>query len=245
SHTQPFCPGARLRKRSFANFLLATFLVALVAVAWVPLAPLRAQSGTQPALRLDTGEQIFKAGCVSCHGADGRGAPQSVAGFERPDTFPDFTDCPTTTPEPDTSWKAIITHGGPYRGFSQIMPSFGEALTEQQIDKVVAYLRSLCTNKHWARGELNLPRAIGTEKAFPENEHVISSGVNVHGAPGVSTSIIHERRFGMKNQLELELPLEFQHPDQRWYGGVGDFLVGWKHEFYSNLRSGSIFALQG
>jgi mono/diheme cytochrome c family protein len=221
------------------------FVAGLVAAGVAPLATLRAQSGTQPALRLETGAEIYKAGCVACHGGDGRGTSQNIAGFEKPDTFPDFTDCPTSTPETNTQWKAVIKEGGKARGFSDIMPSFGEALTDAQIDKVIAYLRSLCRNPHWARGELNLPRALGTEKAFPENENVISSGVNVRGAPGVSTSIIHEHRFGMKNQIELELPLEFQHPDRTWYGGVGDALFGFKREMYSNLRSGSIFSLQG
>ncbi len=40
-----------------------------------------------------TGEQIFKAACVACHGPDGKGQPQSVLGFEPPASFPDFTDC--------------------------------------------------------------------------------------------------------------------------------------------------------
>ena len=72
----------------------------------------------------------------------------------------------------------MIEHGGPSRGFSQIMPVFGKLLTSEEIDDVIAYLRGFCTNQHWARGELNLPRALVTEKAFPEDEVVISSAVN-------------------------------------------------------------------
>ena len=54
----------------------------------------------------------------------------------------------------------MITEGGPNRGFSQIMPSFKEALTSAQIDDVIIFLRSLCRNPHWPRGELNLPRVM-------------------------------------------------------------------------------------
>ena len=179
------------------------------------------------------GERIFKTTCVACHGSDGKGAPQTTAGFERPDTFPDFTRCDQTTPEPNSAWKDVIVHGGPSRGFSQIMPVWGKLLTSEQIDDVIAYLRGFCTNKHWPRGELNLPRALVTEKAFPEDEVVISNAVNTRGAPGV------------KNQIEIDVPLEFQDQNHTWYGGVGDTTLALKREIFSSLKSGSILSLQG
>jgi len=182
------------------------------------------------------GERIFKTTCVACHGSDGRGTPQTTAGFERPDTFPDFTRCDQTTPEPNSAWKDVIVHGGPSRGFSQIMPAFGELLTSEQIDDVIAFLRGFCTNKHWPRGELNLPRALVTEKAFPEDEVVISSAVNARGAPGVSVDIIHEQRFGVKNQIEIDVPLEFEDQNHTWYGGVGDTTRALKREIFSSRK---------
>ncbi|MEO8726503.1 MAG: cytochrome c, partial [Acidobacteriaceae bacterium] len=185
------------------------------------------------------GERIFKNGCVACHGADATGAPQTTAGFARPDTFPDFTKCDQTTPEPDSAWKDVIVNGGPSRGFSQIMPSFGVLLTSQEIDDVIAYLRHFCTNKHWARGELNLPRALITEKAFPEDEEVMSTAVNAQGAPGFVTDIIHEERFGVHNQIEVDVPVNAQDQNHTWYGGVGDTTFGIKREVFSSLRTGS------
>ena len=156
------------------------------------------------------GERIYKNACTSCHGAGGQGAPKAISGFEQPSTFPDFTKCDQTTPEVNSAYKAVIVHGGPHRGFSQIMPAFGEALTAQEIDDLVAYLRKFCRGSGWPRGELNLPRALVTEKAFPEDEEVISTGVNVNGAPGNETHIIHEQRFGMKNQIEVDVPIQFR-----------------------------------
>jgi mono/diheme cytochrome c family protein len=203
------------------------------------------QVGARSSLQLDSGEHIYKAACIACHGPDGTGTPQSIAGFERPRTFPDFTQCDQTTPEDNTAWKAVITNGGGYRGFSHIMPSFKEALTSKQIDQVIGYLRGFCRQPGWPRGELNLPRAIATEKAFPEDELVISSVFNAQGAPGIVSHIIHEQRFGKKNQIEVDVPLNFQDQNHTWYGGVGDTTLGLKRVMFSNLHSGSILSLQG
>ena len=104
---------------------------------------LQAQNSTK--LNLRTGKDIFQNACVGCHGADGRGAPDTTVGFKKPETFPNFSDCPSTTPEPNSPWRTIIHEGGKGRGFSAIMPSLAEALTAEQIGMVVAYLRSSCT----------------------------------------------------------------------------------------------------
>jgi mono/diheme cytochrome c family protein len=220
--------------------------VAVTIVAFVPLCSRAALFGrSADSALVSNGERIFRSACIACHGSDGRGTPKTQAGFDPPRTFPDFTRCDQTTPEPNVAWKDIIEHGGPARGFSQIMPSFGEALTSQEIDDVISYLRTLCRNSHWARGELNLPRALVTEKAYPENELVISTAVNASGNPGNTTDIVHEQRIGMKNQIEVDVPITFENQDHIWYGGVGDTTLGIKRAFYSNLRTGSIFAMQG
>lgn len=191
------------------------------------------------------GAKLYKQGCAACHGDDGRGAPQTLTEFKRPETFPDFSRCDQTTAETDAAYKDVITNGGPARGFSTIMPAFGEMLTSEQIDNVVAYLRSFCKQPSWPRGELNLPRAIVTEKAFPEDEEVLTTAVNVNGAPGNESHIIHEQRFGVKNQIEVDVPVLFQNQDHTWYGGVGDITLGAKRVMFSSLRSGSILSLQG
>jgi cytochrome c553 len=191
------------------------------------------------------GEQLYKAACVSCHGSGGQGAPQTISAFERPDTFPDFTRCDQTTAEVNSGYKSVIVNGGPTRGFSQIMPAFGQALSSEDIDDLVAYLRTFCRKRNWPRGELNLPRALVTEKGYPEDEEVISTAVNVQGAPGNESHIIHEQRFGVNNQIEVDVPIQFQNQDHVWYGGVGDATLALKRVMYSNLNSGSILSLQG
>jgi mono/diheme cytochrome c family protein len=201
---------------------------------------------TPKRLKLDTGKDIYDAGCAGCHGPDGKGQPQSTLGFEKPQTFPDFTECDQTTPEDDRAWKSVIRDGGPSRGFSQIMPSFSEALTSSQIDRVVAYMRGFCREHGWPRGELNLPRALSTEKAFPEKEDVITTAINVRGAPGVSNEIVHEHRLSTKSQLEVAVPVDFLRPlPGRWVGGIGDIALGLKRELFSSLSAGSILSVQG
>ncbi|MEA2259906.1 MAG: hypothetical protein QOJ51_2731, partial [Acidobacteriaceae bacterium] len=169
------------RRRSVAFASLVCIGLALsVSTLLLRSQTLRAPKPPDP----KNGERIYKSGCIACHGDMGKGAPQTSTEFRRPDTFPDFTQCSGTTAEPNAAWKAVIVHGGPSRGFSTIMPAFGQLLSPQDIDDVIAYLRGFCPNPHWPRGELNLPRALVTEKAYPEDEFVISTAANASGAPG-------------------------------------------------------------
>src|SRR5205809_5029235 len=169
-------------------------------LAQTPQTPTAGDAASE--LKLDTGKEIFEAACIGCHGPGGKGQAKSTLGFEPPSTYPDFSDCNGSTRERTFDWKATIHEGGRGRGFSEIMPSFSEALTLDQIDKVTQYLRTLCGEQAWPLGELNLPRALVTEKAFPEDEAVMTASVNSNGAGGVSSDMIYEKRIGAKNRLE-------------------------------------------
>jgi mono/diheme cytochrome c family protein len=191
------------------------------------------------------GRVIYEKGCIACHGSMGKGAPETSTVFTRPSTFPDFTRCDQTTAETNAAYKDVIVYGGPARGFSTIMPAFGELLTSQQIDDVIAYMRSFCTNSHWPRGELNLPRALVTEKAYPEDEVVLSTALNATGAPSFTTDVIHEQRFGVKNQIEVDVPVNYADQNHSWTSGTGDITFGLKRVMFSSLRTGSILSVQG
>jgi mono/diheme cytochrome c family protein len=193
---------------------------------------------------LTSGEAIFRAGCAGCHGPDGKGAPDTTVGFDKPATFPDFSDCPTTTPELDVDWKATIRQGGRGRGFSRIMPAFEEQLTDAQIDAVIGYLRTLCRGSGWPRGELNLPRPLATEKAFPESETALTTAVDAHHAPDVSNELVYERRLGIKTQLEVSIPFGSVHEESGTVArGVGDVGVGLKQVLLASTHS--ILSAQG
>ena len=199
---------------------------------------------TPPELKLDTGQQIYEAACIGCHGPGGKGQPETTLGFEKPPQFPDFSDCNGSAREDTFDWRATIHEGGPGRGWSDIMPSFSEALTLEQIEKVMQYLRTLCSESVWPLGEMNLPRALATEKAFPEDEWVLTSAVNANGNGSVDGELIYERRFGARNQLEFAAPYGFlQRENKSWIGGIGDLVFGYKRVMFSS--GNSIFSLQG
>jgi mono/diheme cytochrome c family protein len=192
-----------------------------------------------------SGEELYLHACASCHGAYGRGVPQSQLGFATP--VPDFSDCNFATREPDADWIAVAHQGGPVRGFAQDMPAFGKALNDKELQEIMDHIRTLCSSDDWPRGELNLPRPLVTEKAYPEDEAVISTSVDVENEGNVNSELVFERRFGARNQFELVVPFGFREsPAGNWNGGqLGDVAVGVKRALYHNLERGSIFSVTG
>jgi mono/diheme cytochrome c family protein len=216
-------------------------IVALILTATV--ATTHAQNRPRASLTDPDGVALFEAACATCHGSDGRGRSQAEVGFPTP--LPDFTDCDFAAREPNADWSAIIHEGGPVRGFNRMMPAFGAALTEEQIEAALTRLRSFCTNPDWPRGELNLPRALFTEKAYPEDEAVITTTVNTEGNSSIGTKFLYEQRFGTRNQMELSLPLyraDLGDP-LGWESGAGDLAIAYKRAMRHSLERGSIFTL--
>jgi mono/diheme cytochrome c family protein len=187
-----------------------------------------------------TGEELFRATCAGCHGIDGAGALRSTVAFDV--RLPDFSDCYATSPEMTVDWSAVIRDGGPARGFSRIMPAFRDLLTPAQIRSIVAYMRTLCQDKRWPLGEFNVPLALTTEKAFPEDEVVMTSAAATRSPGLVENHVIFEKRFGIRTQVELDVPFGFvQRPNgASWAGGLGDISLAGKHVFVANISSGTI-----
>ena len=186
------------------------------------------------------GEEIFRTTCAACHGLDGGGAPRSTVGFAQP--LPVFNDCFATTPEMTVDWRAVIRNGGPVRGFSRIMPAFRDLLTPEQIRNVTAYMRTLCSDRRYPVGEFNVALAQTTEKAFPEDELVVTSALATRAPRSVENHVIWEKRFGIRSQLELDVPFGFvsRSNGASVAGGLGDVSVAGKHVFVANLNSGTI-----
>jgi mono/diheme cytochrome c family protein len=192
----------------------------------------------------EAGWKIYREACAACHGPDGKGVSQSLVGFTQP--IRDFTDCRSTAREPESDWTAVVRFGGTARGFSELMPAFGEALKPEDLAAVVSYLRTFCPDRTWPRGELNLPRAQFTEKAFPEDEAVLTGAVDTTGHGLISNAILYEQRFGTRNQVELAVPFGWRRaPDTTgalaWSSNLGDASVGLKRLLYHH-ESGSILS---
>jgi mono/diheme cytochrome c family protein len=225
--------------------------IAALACWLLTLAGVSAQSGRSdalpvaaPALAADaTGEQVYQAACLTCHGPRGTGSPRTVVGFDTP--LPDFTDCAFASAEADADWQAVIHEGGSIRGLARHMPAFGDALSDAHIEAVVDYVRRFCPDRAWPSGDLNLPRALFTEKAFPENEVVYTSTVARGDAAVVGHEVVYERRLGARNQIEAVVPVTRMKHDGTWHAGLGDVALAFRRTLVASRRSGTIVAAGG
>jgi mono/diheme cytochrome c family protein len=185
-----------------------------------------------------TSSELYGAWCAKCHAENGSGrvAVQTVKVPPR-----DFTDCRLATPEPDADWELVTAQGGPPAGMSSEMPAYGQLLDTDRIRGLVAHLRTFCTESGWPSGNLNFPRAIFTEKAFPENEVVILPAVShKDGEPtGFTLKSVYERRFGRRAHGEIGVPIESVAADRR-DTGLGDISVAGKYVLHTNRATTSI-----
>lgn len=188
-----------------------------------------------------SGEEAYRDACASCHGADGRGSPEGSAIRTQ---LPDFTDCVTATAETTANWRGLIRNGGPFLGMSDQMPAFGETLDDDEIRAVIEYVRGFCTDPRYPRGDLNFPRPVFVEKAFPEDEAVLS--FDYESAPDARTASWEaalEKRIGARGQVELSLPVALVQPDHGSdAAGVGDVGLSYKHVLFADPAWNSIVA---
>jgi mono/diheme cytochrome c family protein len=215
----------------------------VVVTALLVAAPVRAAEPSDQAGCASEGERIYQTVCATCHGADGKGElGTQLYSVE----MPDFTDCSFVTREPDADFYAVAHEGGPVRAFSPIMPALGQTLGEEGIRAALAYLRDFCSDQRWPRGELNLPRPLFTEKAYPEDEAVITVDTNVNRDDDVRMELLFEKRIGPRSQLEVAVPFRArEQPGGGTRGGGGDVSVGAKHVLTHSLEWGHIVSLGG
>ncbi len=191
-----------------------------------------------------TGRELYLHACANCHGADGTAASAPAVGLSvQP---PDFTESSFASREPAADWAGVVTHGGPLRGFDSQMPAFGDALTREEIDLILAYVQTFYEDKSWPRGEFNLPLALGTEKAFPEDEVVMKTTVDTDVSGSVMNKLVYEKRFGSQTQIEVSVPFGWRERSDAlgspsaWSAGLGDVAVGLKRVLFHDLDMGTI-----
>ena len=206
----------------------------------IPVFILLAASAAVAAER--SGEEIYTATCAGCHGSDGRGVPASQTGL--PMLLRDLTDCRGTNREPDHDWHAVIAEGGPARGFHRLMPAFGEVLSEPEQQAVLEYARGFCPDPVWPRGNLNLPRPLVTEKAFIEDEVVVSTAVATRSPRNVDTQLVYEQRFLRRQMFEVKVPFSVaQVPGGDREAGIGDIGLALKSMLVGNVRTGTALSV--
>lgn len=225
--------------------------IACIFAAVMLFAPMAAHAGAaqtaaaQAAAPMD-GAALFQANCAACHGETAAGDRKaSDIGF--PIKMPNFTDCSFANREANTDWLSSIHRGGRARGFPRVMPAFDQALSEEEMQAIVDYLRAKCTKSAWPRGEFNLPLAMYTEKAFPEDEVLNITSFNTSGPHAMTSTSILEKRLGATTQLEVNLPFESiaEGPGKRSHAGIGDMGVALKQNLLADVDSGTIFSALG
>jgi cytochrome c5 len=181
--------------------------------------------------RIAKGREVYETACLLCHGRDGGGNPDWESKV-RPVAF---SDCGTTA-EASEQWHTIVKKGGPARGLSSVMPSFGEAYNDEEITAVVAYIRTFCARADaYPPGDLNFRRPLATGKAFPEAEVVLrASHRPQRGQRETETELQYENRLGARFQYELVLPLRAQASGGQGRG-LGDVEVEGKQVLHFNL----------
>jgi mono/diheme cytochrome c family protein len=89
-----------------------------------------------------TAEKMFQDTCAKCHGPKGFGDGPSAATL---DTHPrNFHDCDLMAKDSDDKVFEEIKGGSISIGRSNDMPAWGEALTDDEIRGLLAYVRNFC-----------------------------------------------------------------------------------------------------
>jgi mono/diheme cytochrome c family protein len=158
------------------------------------------------------GKVVFQQSCSLCHGADAKGAGYLAPSLPVPPA--DFTNCRITSEDPVEMVEGVVRHGGPWAGLSPAMPAWEGTLSDQQIADVASYVKTLCTDPNWVPGELNLPRALVTGKAFPEQEAILGGRFGRNGKK--VTELFAELEYRVNGRTGIEVTPRYQ-----WMSGTG------------------------
>jgi mono/diheme cytochrome c family protein len=120
------------------------------------------------------GQKIYATHCAACHGESGKGDGPSAAGFATK-AF-DLTDGRLLNTLPDQFLVEVIRDGGPAHGLAPTMPPFNRTLSAEQIDQVVAYVRTLAQPPFDPQQAAPLVRLAGAPRQPIYFNHVIHAG---------------------------------------------------------------------
>jgi mono/diheme cytochrome c family protein len=92
------------------------------------------------------GAKVYAAKCASCHGKAGKGNPAMAKGFKVDPAALDLTD-EATAAQADDALEAVTLKG------KGKMPAFGEKLKAEEVEALLAYIRSLAPAKEGTEKE--------------------------------------------------------------------------------------------
>lgn len=184
------------------------------------------------------GEAVYSTHCVSCHGSVGQPDPESALVKALGVVPANFSDKLFNSREPVSAWKTVVTHGGSALGFSEMMPAFGGALSESDIDAVLAYIKTgFGGADDYPDGDLNLYLPLRTKKAFPEDEWVWKQRYSgLDGDDAWKNILEYEFRIGKRAQGVLEIT----HESSGSTSEFGHLEPGFKYVLKHDRRAGFI-----
>jgi cytochrome c oxidase cbb3-type subunit III len=118
--------------------MLALIFLALGAIVYLAAPP---RAGAGPGGNAAAGRDVHVANCLKCHGAGGKG--DGPAGKLLKTKPADWTDRTKMSQMSDADLFNVIKNGGGAVGKSKLMPAWGGKLSDQQINDVIAFIRSL------------------------------------------------------------------------------------------------------
>ncbi|WP_394392104.1 c-type cytochrome [Shewanella woodyi] len=99
----------------------------------------------QLAAKSTKGELLYQAYCTQCHGKEGDGWGVNAATM---DVLPkDHTDTKEMISRTDEDIFIAIKKGGKAVSKSNLMPNWDANMTDEEINELVAYVRTLCCQK--------------------------------------------------------------------------------------------------
>lgn len=116
-------------------------LAAVLASALLPLAP-------SAALSAESGEALYKTYCSQCHGMKGDGMGVNVRDMSVQPR--DHTDAAAMSGRSDEILFQAVKGGGQAINKSVLMPPWEGVLSDEEIQRLVEYMRVLCQCRHGA-----------------------------------------------------------------------------------------------
>jgi mono/diheme cytochrome c family protein len=89
------------------------------------------------------GAKLFAKNCARCHGSGGKGNGPDLAKIHADTPPDDWTNRETNAELSDYKIRKIVTGGGPAVDKSSKMPAFGSKVSPDQIDDLIAFIRTL------------------------------------------------------------------------------------------------------
>ena len=110
-------------------------LIAIVPVAVLALTVISSAEGGDAA----KGKEVYGTYCTSCHGPEGKGDGVASAALDPKPR--DLSDAAYVSTVDNARLYKVIDEGGASVGLSPLMSAWGGALSEQDINDIVAYIR--------------------------------------------------------------------------------------------------------